>query len=140
MAGEGRPVGLDAKRQIIESGPIDQMANARTHGQYLVCLKHAVTFAARAPVAIVAAKAAGDASSCKDRRCGAACGEVSARRGLCSSALPRYDPVVLSTWKTYGTRGDVTKAREFYAKAHAGGIQEAKNRLDALESVRRFLR
>ena len=44
-----------------------------------------------------------------------------------------YDPVVLSTWKTYGTRGDVTKAREFYAKAHAGGIQEAKDRLDALD-------
>jgi hypothetical protein len=26
-----------------------------------------------------------------------------------------YDPVVLSTWKTYGTRGDVTKALELYA-------------------------
>ena len=33
-----------------------------------------------------------------------------------------YDPVVLSTWKTYGTRGDTTKARELYAKALAGGI------------------
>ena len=39
-----------------------------------------------------------------------------------------YDPLVLSTWKTYGTRGDVTKARELYAKALAGGIQEAKDR------------
>ena len=43
-----------------------------------------------------------------------------------------YDPLVLSTWKTYGTRGDVTKARELYAKALAGGIQEAKDRSVAL--------
>jgi TPR repeat protein len=43
-----------------------------------------------------------------------------------------YDPVILSTWGTYGTRGDATKARELYAKAHAGGIQEAKDRLDGL--------
>ena len=43
-----------------------------------------------------------------------------------------YDPLVLSTWRTYGTRGDVTKARELYAKAHAGGIQEAKDRSVAL--------
>ena len=45
-----------------------------------------------------------------------------------------YDPVILSTWGTYGTRGEATKAREFYAKAHAGGIQEAKDRLHALRS------
>jgi len=43
-----------------------------------------------------------------------------------------YDPVVLSTWGTYGTRGDTTKAREFYANAYAGGIQEAKDRFNAL--------
>jgi TPR repeat protein len=43
-----------------------------------------------------------------------------------------YDPLVLSTWKTYGTQGDVTKARELYAKALAGGIQEAKDRSVAL--------
>ena len=34
--------------------------------------------------------------------------------------------------ETYGTRSDATKARELYAKAHAGGIQEAKDRLDGL--------
>ncbi|MGY4286181.1 chromosome segregation ATPase [Bradyrhizobium sp. LM2.7] len=44
-----------------------------------------------------------------------------------------YDPLVLSTWKTYGTRGNVTKARELYAKAVAGGIQEAKGRSVALD-------
>jgi hypothetical protein len=43
-----------------------------------------------------------------------------------------YDPVILSMWGTYGTRGEATKARELYAKAHAGGIEEAKNRFDAL--------
>jgi hypothetical protein len=44
-----------------------------------------------------------------------------------------YDPVILSTWGTYGTRGDTTKARELYAKAHAGGIEDAKHRLDELD-------
>ncbi|MCP1756870.1 hypothetical protein [Bradyrhizobium elkanii] len=44
-----------------------------------------------------------------------------------------YDPLVLSTWKTYGTRGDVTKARELYAKALAGGIQQARDRSVALQ-------
>jgi hypothetical protein len=44
-----------------------------------------------------------------------------------------YDPGILSAWGTYGTRGEVTKARELYAKAHAGGIQEAKNRAEALD-------
>ena len=44
-----------------------------------------------------------------------------------------YDPIILlAAWGTYGTRGDATKARELYAKAHAGGIQEAKDRLNAL--------
>ena len=43
-----------------------------------------------------------------------------------------YDPAILTAWGTYGTRSEVTKARELYAKAHAGGIQEAKDRLNAL--------
>jgi hypothetical protein len=43
-----------------------------------------------------------------------------------------YDPIVLSKWGTYGTRGEATKARELYTKAQAGGIREAKDRLDAL--------
>ncbi len=44
-----------------------------------------------------------------------------------------YDPLVLSTWRTYGTRGDATKARELYAKAYDGGIKSAKDRSDALQ-------
>ncbi|QPF87172.1 hypothetical protein IC762_13150 [Bradyrhizobium genosp. L] len=43
-----------------------------------------------------------------------------------------YDPRVLSGWKTYGTRGDAAKAREFYARAAAGGIAKAKDRLESL--------
>jgi hypothetical protein len=43
-----------------------------------------------------------------------------------------YGPVILSAWGTYGTRDDATKAREFDAKAQAGGIQGAKDRFDAL--------
>lgn len=43
-----------------------------------------------------------------------------------------YDPNILSAWRTFGTRGEVAKARELYAKAHAGGIREAKERLDTL--------
>ena len=40
-----------------------------------------------------------------------------------------YDPNVLSRW---GTRGDASKARDLYARARDGGIQEAKDRLKAL--------
>ena len=43
-----------------------------------------------------------------------------------------YDPLILPQWGTYGTRGDVTKARALYAKAEAGGVKEAKQRVDAL--------
>ena len=43
-----------------------------------------------------------------------------------------YDPVVLSGWGTFGTQGDVAKAQELYAKALAGGVREAKDRLNAL--------
>jgi predicted nucleic acid-binding Zn-ribbon protein len=43
-----------------------------------------------------------------------------------------YDPNVLASWGTYGTRGDASKARELYAKATAGGIRGAKDRINAL--------
>ena len=43
-----------------------------------------------------------------------------------------YDPLVLSKWRTSGTRGEATKARELYKKAQAGGIQEANDRINAL--------
>lgn len=43
-----------------------------------------------------------------------------------------YDPFSLSAWGTLGTQGDAAKARELYAKALAGGVEEAKDRLNAL--------
>lgn len=43
-----------------------------------------------------------------------------------------YDPVSLSAWGTFGTQGDVAKAQDLYARAYAGGVQEAKDRLNAL--------
>ena len=43
-----------------------------------------------------------------------------------------YDPRILSGWRTYGTRGDASKAREFYTRAVAGGIAGAKDRLNSL--------
>ena len=43
-----------------------------------------------------------------------------------------YDPNVLATWRTRGTRGDATKARDLYARAYEGGIKAAKDRSDAL--------
>ena len=43
-----------------------------------------------------------------------------------------YDPRILSHWNVYGTRGDILKAREYYTRAVAGGIEEAKDRLTSL--------
>jgi hypothetical protein len=43
-----------------------------------------------------------------------------------------YDPVILAAWGTFGTLGDAGKAQELYAKAFAGGVQEAKARLNEL--------
>jgi hypothetical protein len=43
-----------------------------------------------------------------------------------------YDPIILAAWGTFGTQGDAAKARELYAKAFAGGVQEANDRLNAL--------
>jgi uncharacterized phage infection (PIP) family protein YhgE len=43
-----------------------------------------------------------------------------------------YDPLILATWSTYGTRGDAAKARDLYARAYNGGIKAAKDRSDAL--------
>ncbi|GLR86548.1 hypothetical protein [Bradyrhizobium iriomotense] len=43
-----------------------------------------------------------------------------------------YDPLILPSFGTYGTQGDLTKARTLYARAEAGGIKEAKARFEAL--------
>ena len=43
-----------------------------------------------------------------------------------------YDPNVLATWRTRGTLGDATRARDLYARAHDGGVKAAKDRSRAL--------
>jgi hypothetical protein len=40
-----------------------------------------------------------------------------------------FDPNVLSAWGTLGTLGDAARAQELYAKALAGGVEEARSRL-----------
>ena len=44
-----------------------------------------------------------------------------------------YDPLLLSARKTFGTQSDIAKARELYGKALAGGVSQAKTRLEALQ-------
>ncbi|MBI2737935.1 MAG: hypothetical protein HYX38_15500 [Rhodospirillales bacterium] len=44
-----------------------------------------------------------------------------------------YDPQRLSARQTFGTQSDVAKARELYGRALAGGLDEAKARLEALQ-------
>jgi tetratricopeptide (TPR) repeat protein len=43
-----------------------------------------------------------------------------------------FDPAVLSAWGTVGTQGDAAQAGDLYAKALAGGVAEAKDRLATL--------
>jgi hypothetical protein len=43
-----------------------------------------------------------------------------------------FDPAVLSAWGTMGTQGDAARAGDLYAKALAGGIAAAKDRLATL--------
>jgi hypothetical protein len=44
-----------------------------------------------------------------------------------------YDPNQLAAWGTVGTQGDPALARQLYQKALAGGMPEARLRLDALQ-------
>jgi uncharacterized protein HemY len=44
-----------------------------------------------------------------------------------------YDPLLLSARQTFGTQGDIDKARELYGRALARGANTAKVRLDALQ-------
>ena len=44
-----------------------------------------------------------------------------------------YDARVLQSWHASGIPGDRTKARELYERARAGGIEEAKERIETLK-------
>jgi hypothetical protein len=44
-----------------------------------------------------------------------------------------YDARVLQSWRAQGISGDLAKARELYERAQAGGIEDAKERIEALK-------
>jgi hypothetical protein len=44
-----------------------------------------------------------------------------------------YDPLLLSARKTFGTQSNIVVAMELYSKALAGGVDEARLRLEALQ-------
>ena len=44
-----------------------------------------------------------------------------------------YDARVLRSWRARGISGDFTKARELYERAQAGGIEDAKQRIETLK-------
>jgi hypothetical protein len=71
--------------------------------------------------------------------------DISGARSLLEHALERgsaraafmlaetYDVSVLQSWGARGISGDLPKARELYARAQAGGIEDAKGRIEALQ-------
>jgi len=71
--------------------------------------------------------------------------DISGARPLLQHALERgsaraafllaetYDARVLQSWRASGIAGDRTKARELYERARAGGIEDAKERIEALK-------
>ena len=71
--------------------------------------------------------------------------DISGARPLLEHALERgsaraafmlaetYDTRVLETWRVRGISGDSTKARAFYQLAQAGGIEDAKKRIETLK-------
>jgi hypothetical protein len=44
-----------------------------------------------------------------------------------------YDARVLQSWRARGISGDPTKARELYERAEAGGIEDARDRIETLK-------
>jgi hypothetical protein len=71
--------------------------------------------------------------------------DISGARALLAHALERgsaraafmlaetYDARVLQSWRARGISGDLPKARELYERAQAGGIEDAKARIEALK-------
>jgi TPR repeat protein len=71
--------------------------------------------------------------------------DISGARPLLEHALERgsaraafmlaetYDAHVLQSWRARGISGDPTKARELYARAQAGGIEDAKAWIEVLK-------
>jgi hypothetical protein len=72
-------------------------------------------------------------------------GDIGGARLLLEHALERgsaraafmlaetYDARVLRSWRTHGVSGDLAKARGLYERAQAGGIEDAKERIETLK-------
>jgi hypothetical protein len=129
-------------QRAIDAGPtLQRIANSQ-----ISQATHAVeAFASKPPVAHVSKGDAEVAKLMARARALLGQGNIAAARIVLESAAETgsaqasftlaetYDPIILAAWGTHGTRGDATKARELYTQAHAGGIQEAKTRVDALD-------
>ena len=73
-------------------------------------------------------------------------GDIVGARWVLEHALPRGNPLVafklaetydarrLAAWGVVGIRGDATKARELYQRAHVGGVPNAHERIADLRS------
>jgi hypothetical protein len=62
--------------------------------------------------------------------------EYALERGSARAAFmlaETYDARVLRSWRANGISGDRTKARELYERAQAGGIEDAKERIETLK-------
>jgi hypothetical protein len=72
-------------------------------------------------------------------------GNISAARAVLQRALDAgslqatfllaetYDPRVLTSWGVHGTQGNPAKARELYKRAYEGGVELAKQRIEAIQ-------
>jgi TPR repeat protein len=71
--------------------------------------------------------------------------DISSARPLLEHALERgsaraafmlaetYDARVLQSWRARGISSDPARARELYQRAQAGGIEDAKKRIETLK-------
>jgi hypothetical protein len=121
---QDKQIGLDAPKPVVA----DQATGAKARGEIQLTPRDAAEVArlvARASVLL----GQGDIGSARIVL------ERAAETGSAQASFTlaeTYDPLILGKWGTYGTRGDAAMARDLYAKAKAGGIKEATERLDAL--------
>lgn len=124
-----RPIQIQSVQNKAEDKPVqDQTAAARSQGDAPVNTNEGVQAAkliARASILLEQGNI-GAARIVLERA-------VEIGSAQASFALAEtYDPLILPNFRTYGTQGDLTKARTLYARAEAGGIKEAKARFEAL--------
>ncbi len=133
-----------AASKIVTSGQVTQDKHADATQVGTVANDHATAGAARGDARPGADDVAEIARLLAHARVLLGRGDIGSARIVLDRAVERgsaqasftlaetFDPLVLRKWGAYGTRGDAVKARALYAKAQAGGISAAKERLDAL--------